>query len=129
MLLRVPKKFSGYLNRAVLVQDLSAGISILLMVKKFVCNIVDGFDEKIAVAFNDVDLCKTRAIGIWLFLILILKLIIMNRKSRGYEDIPDKKQRFQYEDELFYSKWGRHYINPYYNINLTLQKNDFSLKI
>lgn len=52
MLLRVPKKFSGYLNRAVLVQDLSAGISILLMVKKFVCNTGDGFDEKIAVGFQ-----------------------------------------------------------------------------
>lgn len=61
-----------------LVQDLSADTSVFLMVKKSVFNTRDGFDEKFAVAFNDGDLCKTREIGIWLFLILILELIIMN---------------------------------------------------
>jgi len=124
------REIPGYFGRAVLVQDLSAVTAAFLMVKKSVFNSVDGFDENFAVAFNDVDLClKIRKKGYLIIFDPDIEAYHYESKSRGYEDTPEKKKRFQHEHELFYSKWGKHYIDPYYNVNLTLQKNDFSLKI
>lgn len=52
-------------------------------------------------------------------------------KSRGYDDTPEKQERFKKEIELFKKKWGHILENgdPYYNPNLTLEKEDFSIKI
>ncbi len=125
-----PRDFTGYFSRAVLVQNLSAVTAALLMVKRSVFNSVDGFDENLAVAFNDVDLClKIREKGYLIIFDPDVEAYHYESKSRGYEDTPEKKRRFKHEHEIFYSKWGKHYIDPYYNVNLTLQKNDFSLKI
>lgn len=125
-----PRDFTGYFGRAVLVQNLSAVTAALLMVKRSAFNDVNGFDENLAVAFNDVDLClKIREKGYLIIFDPDIEAYHYESKSRGYEDTPEKKRRFKHEHEIFYSKWGKHYIDPYYNVNLTLQKNDFSLKI
>ena len=51
-------------------------------------------------------------------------------KSRGYEDTPEKQQRFANEIDYFRSKWSAvlEAGDPYYNPNLTLEKADMSLK-
>lgn len=51
-------------------------------------------------------------------------------KSRGYEDSPEKVERFNGEVETLLSCW-RELIeegDPYYNRNLTLDNSDFSLR-
>ena len=51
-------------------------------------------------------------------------------KSRGYEDSPEKVERFNGEVEILLSHW-RPLIeagDPYYNPNLTLDATDFSLR-
>jgi hypothetical protein len=50
--------------------------------------------------------------------------------SRGYENTPDKQARFTREVTLIREKWGRVIDNgdPYYNPNLTLESEDFSIK-
>ena len=51
-------------------------------------------------------------------------------KSRGYEDSPEKVERFNGEVETLLSYW-RELIekgDPYYNRNLTLDNSDFSLR-
>ena len=51
-------------------------------------------------------------------------------KSRGYEDSPEKVERFNGEVEILLSRW-RDQIeqgDPYYNPNLTLDNSDFSLR-
>ena len=50
-------------------------------------------------------------------------------KSRGYEDTPEKKARFQREIDLFRAKWGRVVDagDPYYNPNFAKDKAPFTL--
>ena len=51
-------------------------------------------------------------------------------KSRGLEDTPEKVARFNREIATFEKKWPEILKNgdPYYNPNLTLKSQDFSLK-
>jgi GT2 family glycosyltransferase len=50
-------------------------------------------------------------------------------KSRGTENTPEKQRRFQKEVIYMKKRWGKLLKNdPYYNPNLTLDKEDFSLK-
>lgn len=121
----------SYMNRAHIVQDYNAVTAACLLTKKTIFEKVGGFDESIAVAFNDIDLCiKIRQLG---------KLIVYNpystffhyeSKSRGYEDTKEKVDRFNRETAYVLKKWsdvlGK--IDEYYNPNLTLRKSDFSLR-
>ena len=121
----------GYCGRIHMVQNYSAVTAACMMVKKAVFEKVQGFDERYAVAFNDVDLClKMRKEG---YLIVYTPYAEFNHyesKSRGYEDTAEKKQRFETEGALFKRAWENVFSDgdPYYNPNLTLDKTDFSFK-
>ena len=101
------------------------------MVKKEVFEKVGGFEEKLAVAFNDVDFClKVRAAG---YLVVYAPYAVMHHyesKSRGLEDTPEKVARFNREVAIFIKKWPDIIKNgdPYYNPNLTLRKSNFALR-
>ncbi|MDD6057573.1 MAG: glycosyltransferase family 2 protein [Clostridiales bacterium] len=122
---------TGYFGRLICAQDYSAVTAACMMTKRSVFEQVGGFTEALAVAFNDVDYClKVRRAG---------KLVVYNpyaelrhyeSKSRGYEDSPEKVERFNGEVEVLLSYW-REWIekgDPYYNPNLTLDNSDFSLR-
>ena len=47
----------GYMHKAALIQDLSAVTAACMMVKRQVFEEVQGFEEQLSVAFNDVDFC------------------------------------------------------------------------
>jgi hypothetical protein len=51
--------------------------------------------------------------------------------SRGYEDTVEKQLRFSKEVKLFMQKWSGilERGDPYYNPNLTLEKEDFSIRV
>ena len=51
-------------------------------------------------------------------------------KSRGLEDTPEKVARFNKEIQIFERRWPdiMRDGDPYYNPNLTLKSQDFSLK-
>jgi hypothetical protein len=51
--------------------------------------------------------------------------------SRGYEDTPEKAARFAKEVKCFKSEWKDVLAkgDPYYNPNLTLDREDFSLML
>jgi O-antigen biosynthesis protein len=51
--------------------------------------------------------------------------------SRGYEDTPGKQRRFLHEVKYLREKLGKIMDagDPYYNKNLTLEKEDFSIRI
>jgi len=102
------------------------------MMRKDVFNEVEGFDEGYPLAFNDVDIClKVREKGYLVVWTSYAELYHYESKSRGYDDTPEKQERFKKEIELFKKKWG-HILekgDPYYNPNLTLEKWDFSIKI
>ena len=103
-----------------------------MLVRRSVFEEVGGFDPKYAVAFNDVDLClKIREAGYLVVYNPYAELTHYESKSRGYEDTPEKVERFQSEIQRFHKRWAGILENgdPYYNPNLTLDKTDFSLSV
>ena len=55
---------SGYMHKASLQLDYSAVTAACLMVKREIYEQAGGFEEQLAVAFNDVDFClKVRRLG------------------------------------------------------------------
>lgn len=51
-------------------------------------------------------------------------------KTRGLDDTPEKQHRFEFEINWFLRKWGTllEAGDPFYNPNLTLQREDLSLR-
>lgn len=122
----------GYYNRLKITQNLSAVTGACLMMRKEVFAQVGGFDESYPYAFNDVDLCmKIRNKGYLILFTPYAELYHYESKTRGYEDTPEKLKRFYKEIELFKKKWGDvlEKGDPYYSPNLTLDKEDFSIRI
>jgi GT2 family glycosyltransferase len=126
---RLPRNQPGYFSRGVLQQELSAVTGACLMVRRDVFDEVGGLDEKIAVAFNDVDLClRLRAAGYRNIWTPFAELIHHESASRGYEDNPEKIARFQREVLFMEDRWGAVLdSDPYYNPNLSMHAGDFTL--
>ncbi len=120
----------GYLHKAALQQDLSAVTAACFMVKKEVFEKAGGFEEKLAVAFNDVDFClKVRHAGYLVVYDPYAELYHHESKTRGYENTEAKKRRFQEEIEYMRCHWMPDILrDPYYNENLSLKASDYSLR-
>jgi len=119
----------GSFARMALVHDVSAVTAACLMVRRELFDKVGGFDEKFVVACNDVDFClKLRALGFYNLWTPYAKLYHYESKTRGYEDTPEKEQRFNAERRLWLDKWSAAYpYDPFYNRNLTLVFQDYSV--
>ena len=121
----------GYAARASIAQNLTACTAACLMMRREVFDEVGGLDERLAVAFNDVDLCmKIRQKGYLIVFTPYAELYHYESKSRGRENSAEKMERFLDEIRYFEKKWQRQLNDgdPYYNPNLTLTREDFSLK-
>ncbi len=125
------RSHTGYMHRESLQQDLSAVTAACMMVKREACEAVGGFEEKLAVAFNDVDFClRLRKAGYLIVYDPYAELYHYESKTRGAENTKEKVQRFQNEIEYMRSHWitilkeG----DPYYNKNLSLSKWNYSLR-
>lgn len=127
----VPADQGGYQNYIYITREFSAVTAACAMIKKSVFDEVGGFEEDLAVAFNDIDLClKVRKKGYKILYNPSAVLYHYESKSRGYEDTPEKIIRFQKECKYFATRWDDIVTNgdPYYNPNLSLTKTDFSLR-
>ena len=117
-------------GRAKVAQDYTAVTAACMMTSKAVFEEVDGFEERLCVAFNDIDFCmKVRSTGRLVVYNPMAKLYHYESKSRGMEDTPEKEQRFQNEVTIFQERWATELAtgDPYYNRNLTLERADFSI--
>lgn len=126
------KEDPGYFGRIIAAQDYSAVTAACMMTKRSVFDEVKGFEEELAVAFNDVDFClKVREAGYLVVYNPYAELHHYESKSRGMEDTEEKVQRFQGEIDTFQERWREVLLkgDPYYSPNLTLDKNDFSLRV
>lgn len=123
---------TGYQHRIICAQDLSAVTAACMMVKKSAFDKAGGFTEELAVAFNDIDLCmKIRAQGLHVVYDPYCELYHYESKSRGLDQgDPEKVRRFQHEIEIFQKRWPEILRDgdPYYNPNLSMVTQDFSLK-
>lgn len=105
------------------VQDLSAVTAACCMVSKKIYEKLLGFDEKLAVAFNDVDFClKIRKEKLLIVYNPFVELYHYESKSRGQDDTKEKQKRFAKEYELFVKRWKNtiQKSDPYFNINYRL---------
>ena len=111
-----------YMCRAIMSYDVSAVTAACLMIKKDVYFEVDGLDEHLAVAFNDVDLClKVRQAGYLIVYDAQAKMHHYESKSRGMENTPEKFVRFGGESLYINEKWRIlvDFTDPYYNPNMS----------
>ena len=119
----------GHQGRAALTQNLSAVTAACLVVKKSIFEAVGGLNEQdLAVAFNDVDFClRVREAGYRNVWTPFAELYHYESASRGYEDTPEKQQRFSKEVAYMHQRWGKLLqTDPAYNPNLSLSGEDFS---
>ena len=129
--LNMPRSRTGYLHKASIQMDLSAVTAACMMMKKEVFDTLGGFEEKLTVAFNDVDLClRTVQAGYLVVYNPRVELYHYESKSRGSEDSEEKVRRFQGEIEFMRTRWISILKNgdPNYNKNLTLSKWNYSLR-
>ena len=93
---------------------------------------INGFDEAFEVAYNDVDLCmRIRSLGYLIVWTPHAELYHHESKSRGDDNENFvKKMRSRKEIKLFKQRWKKELNqgDPYYNPNLTLDREDFSVK-
>ena len=112
-------------------QEYSAVTAACMLVKASVYREVGGLDEGFAVACNDVDLClRIRQAGYLIVWTPFAKAYHYESKTRGYEDTPEKKKRFEGELARFRERWADFLLqgDPYYNKNLTLDREDFTVR-
>lgn len=129
---RLSAKNNGYFGRASIIQDVSAVTAACMMMRKDVFMEAGGFDEDLTIAYNDVDLClKLRQKGYLIVYTPYAVLYHHESLSRGYEDTEEKTTRLKEETRYMREKWGTLIDSgdPYYNPNLTLTRDDFSIKI
>lgn len=121
----------GYFGRLVIDVNYLAVTAACMMVKAADFKAVNGFDETLEVAFNDVDLClKIYELGRYNVYAHQVELYHFESKSRGYEDTPAKQKRFAGEIKKMQDKWPAYIAHdPFYNDNLTKEGiGDFSLR-
>jgi GT2 family glycosyltransferase/2-polyprenyl-3-methyl-5-hydroxy-6-metoxy-1,4-benzoquinol methylase/glycosyltransferase involved in cell wall biosynthesis len=125
-----PEGSHGYFGQVNTLRNYSAVTGACLMTRRDVFEQVGGFNETLAVAFNDIDFClEVRKAGYRIVYTPYARLFHVESASRGNDDTHEKVKRFQAEISFMIQKWGASlYADPYYNPNLTLWREDFSLK-
>lgn len=104
----VSKTDTGLFGRLVMPYNYTAVTAACMMVKKEKFNEVNGFDENLKVALNDVDLnLKMIEKGYYNVCLSNVSMMHYESKSRGYEASKEKHERFLHEQEYMKEKWGK----------------------
>lgn len=117
----------GYCARAWATQNLSAVTGACLVVRRDAFAQVGGLDERLQVAFNDIDFClRLRQAGYRNVWTPFAKLYHHESASRGSDADAQKRARFLGEVRLMEERWGRILEDdPAYNPNLSLEGAGF----
>ena len=129
---RVNYENLGYMGRLCYAQNVSAVTGACLMVKKSLYEEAGGLDEDFRVALNDVDFClKLREKGYLNIWTPFCELYHYESASRGTDLSGPGAERYESECERFRSKWKEVLDkgDPYYNVNFSLDRSDYSLQI
>ena len=124
---RVARGYPGDKCRAMLVQEMSAVTAACMAIKRDRFDDVRGFDESLAVAFNDVDLClrllQKGYRNVWT---PNAELYHHESLTRGSDIAPAKRRRFEGECNAMRERWGEMLLSdPYYHPALSLVQGDF----
>ncbi len=120
----LPRWTFGYFGRNVLTSSVSAVTGACMIVRKSLFEEVGGLNETdLAVSFNDVDFClKLRRRGYRNIWTPHAELYHHESASRGSEDTPEKRARFESEVQYMVAAWGPELQHdPYYNDNFSTE--------
>ncbi len=125
----LPRGSDGYFGRAGLEQDLSCVTGACLVTRRSVFEALEGFNEDLSIAFNDVDLCiRLRNAGWRIIWTPQVELIHHESATLGRYDSAERKTQFRREVKLMRDLWGAQLDNdPFYNPNLSLETDRFAL--
>jgi GT2 family glycosyltransferase len=126
---RKPRGWPGHAGRGLVAQNLSAVTGACLLVRREVFEEVGGLDERLPVAFNDIDFClRIRERGYRNVWTPFAELYHHESASRGEDDTVEKLARFRREVAFMQQRWGTALRDdPAYNPNLSLQSHCFEL--
>lgn len=114
---------NGYFGFNKTIRNYSAVTGACMLIKRDVYKKVNGYDSVLKVAYNDVDFClRVRKEGYLVVYTPYAKLYHYEGASRGFSQPSDDAQ-------TFVNRWKNVLVkrDPYYNVNLTLFREDFSL--
>lgn len=154
---KVNKENVGYMGKLCYAQDVSAVTGACMLVRKELYEELSGLGEEFAVALNDVDFClRVRERGLLVVFTPFAELFHFESKSRGSDlklskkerqrllkenaggaegakegKAQDNSSRYNKEAALFRGKWKELLSkgDPYYNVNFSLDRSDYSLKL
>ncbi len=115
------KKEIGLYGRLKVPYNYAAVTAACLMVSKKKYWEVNGLNEELKVAYNDVDFnLELLEKGYYNICLQQVELKHYESKSRGLDESGEKYERFVWEQEFMYKKWGDLIKkDPFYNINLS----------
>ena len=127
----IHKDSYGYFSRAIIIQDMTAVTAACIMTRREIYDEVGFMNERLAVAFNDIDFCmKIRKAGYFIIYNPFVELWHYESKTRGEEDSPEKVERFNNEIRIFKEAWQKELEagDPYYNKNLRLDNDQYEVR-
>jgi O-antigen biosynthesis protein len=126
-----PRSANGHANMLKAINNYSAVTGACLMTRRDVFDRVDGFDEELTVAFNDIDLClKIVESGYRIVNLPHVQLYHFESKSRGHDIGTFKIARSLSEQAKMRERWARIIAyDPSYSPNLTLDHEDYSIRV
>ena len=121
----LPADTFSYFGLATVVRNVSAVTAACMMVRRDTFDEARGFDERLEVALNDVDLClRLRERGY---------LVVYAPRAHLYHHESGTRGRLHppTDEELVWKRWGNviRAGDPYYNVNLTLSRTDWTLNV
>lgn len=123
----LPKGQTGYFGRVALHHRLVAVTAACLLIRKEHYMTVNGLDEDLAVAFNDVDFClRLYQSGLASIFTPFAEMVHHESASRGNDLSEAQRDRFMAEEKFMHERW-KDVLNqdPFFSPNLSLQHSDF----
>lgn len=120
---------AGYFGKARLMQQFGAVTAACMFISKALFTEVGGFEEELAVAYNDVDLClKVRGKGYRVVGCPEILLTHKESRTRGLDKKGRRAARLKAEAKWVREKWGDSLAtDPLYSPNLSLDRSDYKL--
>jgi len=127
--LGLQKNEPGYFGRSILHHRCSAVTAACLMIKKTTYLAVEGMDEGLAVAFNDIDFClRLGQAGFHCIYTPYAEMTHHESATRGYDLTEPNRSRFMREVSFMKARWGQQLLqDPFYSPNLSLDHSDFRM--
>ncbi len=126
-----PSNIPGYFGNITIVRNCSAVTDACMMIRKDVFEDAGGFANDLTVAFNDVDLClNLRQKGLLVVYTPYAELCNHGSLTPNFNDAK-VRNLFLKDVEYMRDKWGEVIDegDPYYSPNLTLDREDCSIRV